>query len=198
MKILSRCLMTLVAVSLVSAAPAPINARAVTLLNDAGHGSVTGQFVLDGPIPAPVILVKKGDAGIKDAADDLAEGVEGRRGLPEVPVAAEVVGAQRVDRDEDDVRAAKDLPDLGFWLSTSNRAEREEEGESLERVHRGCLMWIFGGGAGRLNKARRSPALGTEYERHERPTSPPPLQRSGDPQLAHQVERCPRCGRRGG
>ncbi len=77
MKMLPYCLMTLVAVSLVSAAPAPSNDddRAVPLLNDAGHGSVTGQFVLDGPIPAPVILVKKDDPAAKDAAVCAVKGV---------------------------------------------------------------------------------------------------------------------------
>ena len=64
---LRSCLLILVAVSLVSAAaPKAGKPAAAPLLNDAGHGSVSGQFLLDGAIPAPKILIKKGDPAAKD------------------------------------------------------------------------------------------------------------------------------------
>ena len=53
MNSLRSCLLILVAVSLVSAAPKGEKPAAAPLLNDAGHGSVSGQFLLDGAIPAP-------------------------------------------------------------------------------------------------------------------------------------------------
>ncbi|MEC9009584.1 MAG: hypothetical protein VX877_10010, partial [Planctomycetota bacterium] len=66
MNSLRSCLLILVAVSLVSAAPKGEKPAAAPLLNDAGHGSVSGQFLLDGAIPAPKILIKKGDPAAKD------------------------------------------------------------------------------------------------------------------------------------
>ena len=74
----------------------------------------------------------RGDAALEEQAL-FAEGVEGRGGLPEVAVAAEVVCAQRVDRDEDDARAAVELSDLGVRLSAGSGAEREEEGELMKK-----------------------------------------------------------------
>src|SRR5262245_52886186 len=38
-------------------------------------GTVEGQFVIDGDVPAPAMLVKKGDAAVKDAAICSAESV---------------------------------------------------------------------------------------------------------------------------
>ena len=58
MNSLRSCLLILVAVSLVSAARKGEKPAAAPLLNDAGHGSVSGQFLLDGAIPAPKILIK--------------------------------------------------------------------------------------------------------------------------------------------
>jgi hypothetical protein len=40
-----------------------------------GYGSIKGQFVLDGEIPAPTLLVKKGDAAVKDPAVCAAQDV---------------------------------------------------------------------------------------------------------------------------
>ena len=77
MKTMRSCLLILVCVSLVSAAaPEAKKPAAAPLLNDAGHGSVSGQFLLDGAIPKAKILVKKCDPAAKDgavcAAGDLA------------------------------------------------------------------------------------------------------------------------------
>ena len=67
MNSLRSCLLILVAVSLVSAAAPKANKpTAAPLLNDAGPGSVSGQFLLEGAVPAPKILVKKGDPAAKD------------------------------------------------------------------------------------------------------------------------------------
>jgi len=41
-----------------------------------GYGSISGQFVLEGEIPEPAILVKKGDAQAKDAPVCAAEDVK--------------------------------------------------------------------------------------------------------------------------
>lgn len=41
----------------------------------AGWGSVEGQIILDGDVPAPQFLVKKGDTTVKDAAVCASEGV---------------------------------------------------------------------------------------------------------------------------
>ena len=69
MKTVRSCLLILVCVSLVSAAaPETKKPPAAPLLNDAGHGSVSGQFLLDGVIPPVEILVKKGDPAAKDGA----------------------------------------------------------------------------------------------------------------------------------
>ena len=69
MKTVRSCLLILVCVSLVSAAAPETKKPAVApLLNDAGHGSVSGQFLLDGAIPPVEILVKKGNPAAKDAA----------------------------------------------------------------------------------------------------------------------------------
>jgi len=46
-----------------------------TSAHAAGWGSVEGQIVLDGEVPAPAFLVKKGDMTVKDAAVCAAEGV---------------------------------------------------------------------------------------------------------------------------
>lgn len=42
---------------------------------DDGYGSVTGQFVLDGDVPEPTLLIKKGDTQVKDAAVCAAQDV---------------------------------------------------------------------------------------------------------------------------
>ena len=49
----------------------PLNERAVY----AQWGTIEGQFVFDGELPAPALLVKKGDAAVKDAAICSAESV---------------------------------------------------------------------------------------------------------------------------
>jgi plastocyanin len=76
MKTALSCLLILICVSLVSAAaPKDRKPAALPLLNDAGHGSVSGQFTLDGDTPPRRILVRKGDPKAKDgricAAADL-------------------------------------------------------------------------------------------------------------------------------
>tara|TARA_B100000029_G_scaffold464152_1_gene497939 strand:- start:4165 stop:4992 length:828 start_codon:yes stop_codon:yes gene_type:complete len=58
----------LVSASAPAAKEAPKKSTKAPLLNDAGHGSVSGQFLLDGAVPAPKILVKKGDPEAKDGA----------------------------------------------------------------------------------------------------------------------------------
>ena len=61
------CLLPLLAVSLISAADAPAK-KAPVLLNDGQHGSVSGQFLLEGAVPKPEIIVKQGDPAAKDAS----------------------------------------------------------------------------------------------------------------------------------
>ncbi len=78
MKIAHSCLLLIVCATLVSATTPPdakSNEPAKTtkstppaLLNDAGHGSVSGQFTLDGTVPAAKIVIKKGDPAAKDGA----------------------------------------------------------------------------------------------------------------------------------
>ena len=73
MKTARSCLLILISVSLVSAAAPQAKKPDKTptktpLLNDAGHGSVSGQFTLEGTIPSARILVIKGDPAAKDGS----------------------------------------------------------------------------------------------------------------------------------